>query len=233
MGALKETYLNPNRAGTIRRIIRRGHHYLCGLCRSGFEIEGEALGCLQECWSELLSLEPLLIRRRGRGVIYRCRFCARDYRQVPDAEECAAECRDRHVHRYELELLAHDVVEAPRPLRKIARPVPPPVRLAPPPKKLKSKAKAKDDANPANPVNADVAVKPQGSLQDAAPSDGPVVETPEEAAPEAAEGAPAKKKRPDKSHFRDGAKYVCVECKTEYFTKLEVETCFNGHDWAD
>ncbi len=28
---------------------------------------------------------------------------------------------------------------------------------------------------------------------------------------------------------RDGAKYVCVKCKTKYFGKEEVERCFDAH----
>jgi hypothetical protein len=29
--------------------------------------------------------------------------------------------------------------------------------------------------------------------------------------------------------IRDGAKYVCKRCKAKYFTKIEVEKCFDSH----
>jgi hypothetical protein len=29
---------------------------------------------------------------------------------------------------------------------------------------------------------------------------------------------------------RDGARYVCVKCKAKYFTREDVEKCFDGHD---
>ncbi len=32
-----------------------------------------------------------------------------------------------------------------------------------------------------------------------------------------------------KKYFRDGAKYVCKVCKKKYFTKVEVEQCFDSH----
>ena len=28
---------------------------------------------------------------------------------------------------------------------------------------------------------------------------------------------------------RDGAKYVCRKCKKKYFTRVEVETCYDSH----
>ncbi len=33
----------------------------------------------------------------------------------------------------------------------------------------------------------------------------------------------------DKKYFRDGAKYVCAKCKAKYFTKAEVEKCYDSH----
>ena len=36
------------------------------------------------------------------------------------------------------------------------------------------------------------------------------------------------KKKSDK-YTRDGAKYVCKKCKAKYFTKGEVETCYDSH----
>jgi hypothetical protein len=33
----------------------------------------------------------------------------------------------------------------------------------------------------------------------------------------------------DKKFFRDGAKYVCDICKQKFFTRVEVEKCFDNH----
>ena len=32
---------------------------------------------------------------------------------------------------------------------------------------------------------------------------------------------------------RDGAKYICVKCKGKFFSKEEVEGCFDGHAAAE
>ena len=32
---------------------------------------------------------------------------------------------------------------------------------------------------------------------------------------------------------RDGARYVCTKCKTKFFSKEEVERCFDGHAAGD
>lgn len=90
MGALQ---LSSMRAGTIRRVIRRGSTFICGLCRSTYTAEGEAQSCIQGCWSELLALDPVIVKRRLIGVAYRCRFCARDYQARGEAASCAAECK--------------------------------------------------------------------------------------------------------------------------------------------
>lgn len=34
----------------------------------------------------------------------------------------------------------------------------------------------------------------------------------------------------EKKFFRDGARYVCTKCKSKFFTKLEVEACFDSHE---
>lgn len=34
---------------------------------------------------------------------------------------------------------------------------------------------------------------------------------------------------PEKKFKRDGARYICLECKKSFFTKVEVEACFDSH----
>ncbi|WP_161597616.1 hypothetical protein [Fluviispira multicolorata] len=40
---------------------------------------------------------------------------------------------------------------------------------------------------------------------------------------------PKKEKNPSDKYTRDGAKYVCSRCKKKYFSKDEVEKCFDAH----
>ena len=41
---------------------------------------------------------------------------------------------------------------------------------------------------------------------------------------------PRKKPKPEKKFTRDGAKYVCTVCQEQYFTRVEVGKCYDGHD---
>lgn len=41
---------------------------------------------------------------------------------------------------------------------------------------------------------------------------------------------PKNEKVTSEKYKRDGAKYVCTKCKTKFFSKMEVEACFDGHD---
>ena len=46
----------------------------------------------------------------------------------------------------------------------------------------------------------------------------------------ASKGAKVDKDSKDgKKYFRDGAKYVCGQCKKKFFTKEDVENCYDSH----
>ena len=34
----------------------------------------------------------------------------------------------------------------------------------------------------------------------------------------------------EKKYLRDGAKYVCKKCKQTFFSKVEVEQCYDSHN---
>lgn len=40
---------------------------------------------------------------------------------------------------------------------------------------------------------------------------------------------PKAEKIQNEKYKRDGAKYVCAKCKTKFFTKEDVEKCFDSH----
>ena len=35
---------------------------------------------------------------------------------------------------------------------------------------------------------------------------------------------------PSNKYKRDGAKYVCANCKAKFFSKSDVEACFDAHN---
>lgn len=227
--------LDPRRAGTIRRVVRVGRFHVCGLCRSRYAGEGDALGCVQDCWQEFQQFDPVIPRRQGLGVAYRCRFCARDHGTRKGAEHCAGECKERFSQRLAAEMAAAGQSDEPRPKRfraLAARPAPVVAvrRVAPVKKQAKKKlagVPAADDPGIA-PVNADVTpTNVDKTLDEAA---APATADAETAAAPAEAGKKKKVQRTAEGFTRDGARYVCEFCNEKYFTKSEVVACFAKHD---
>lgn len=52
------------------------------------------------------------------------------------------------------------------------------------------------------------------------------------AKPAANENSSFAKRSGQKPFFRDGARYICTACKKKYFTKNEVEDCYDSHPLA-
>ena len=100
-----------NRAGSVRRVLRRGDQHVCGLCRSEYGALPLAHSCVLRCWSEFLALRPVIVRAKGKRLSYRCRFCARDHLEKAAAVSCAEACRGRLVAAFEVELSLSDLAE--------------------------------------------------------------------------------------------------------------------------
>jgi len=195
----------------IRKVICRDDAYICSICRSEYKSMVEANNCLNHCWFDVQNLYPVVLRKlHGRNVVFRCHYCCRDYKDESDALSCARRCQgDRnrlHVH----EQILNDLpIEAPshRPSRLRL------VTLKTVPLK-NSQPKAKDDA----------AERFESKAQEGLAE----VEIPEEAPPPPQ--APRKTKADfPKQWIRMDAKYKCCYCKKLFFTKMETESCFNGH----
>lgn len=216
--------LNTSRAGTVRRVVRRGKVFICGLCRSHHADLDEAKGCVRQCWADLLALDPVIRKPRVNYALYRCRFCARDYRTRNEAMTCASECRAMQKERQALERELEREEGQPagkKPRLGLARPALIPVapRPRPAPKVAPPEVPSKAPA----PIDVDATSVPAAApALDSVPDPGPAVAADEE-----------KKKKKDASKgafYRDGAKYVCHHCHEKYFTKNEVVKCFDGHE---
>ena len=135
-----------DRAGVLCRVVRRGRHFNCGLCRNSYDFEIQALSCVERCWHEALSGEHVLPRKHGGHVLYRCRFCARDYKKHSEAEGCAAECRAVRDDRLALLIEVIGMPLPPAPERKI-KPRAAMAKLLPMKQKAKKKAAPKAAAD--------------------------------------------------------------------------------------
>ncbi len=226
--------LMHQRAGTIRRVVRRGMLHICGLCRRQYSDEADAHECVLSCWTELLSLDPVLPRRALAVVNYRCRFCARDYRSRSLAHSCAKLCRRQMIDAFDLEedlFLAGEGSDA-RPRRRVKAGPVAQARVQRTAPKLKRTVEAPAVATEA-PVNEDATSAAAAAAAAATAAAASAAAAPATAAATVEGGADKGKKYKDGDVFtRDGARYICKVCKKKHFTREDVVACFESHNEA-
>lgn len=249
MFQLKFKRVTKQRAGkmpVIRKIFRQGKDYFCGLCHRSHDREDDALFCLNSCWTAVLAL-PAVIHDEKRKE-FKCRFCSRTFPEEQTALECARDCRDEYRKRHYVDVKLFELPPEEISYRKF--------ELTTVKTKMKrdfvSKIKWKrsspteqgaSESEENQPVSADVPVdKGQPSegettpeVSATAPSEtlDPRDQEPGEEIPDS-EAASSEPKRRNKSSFaktwvRKDAKYQCMCCLQDYFTRIEVEKCFDGH----
>jgi len=84
--------ISPNQL-MMRRIIRNGHMFICGICRTKHSSQGHAASCLVTCWKMLLERAPWVVETRGIGKQpYACAYCQRGYATPEQSHTCAQDC---------------------------------------------------------------------------------------------------------------------------------------------
>ncbi|MCX6128269.1 MAG: hypothetical protein NTX25_04295 [Proteobacteria bacterium] len=192
----------------IRKVICRDEVYVCCICRSDYKSKIEANNCLNQCWFDVQELYPVVVRKLNvRKVVFRCHFCCRDYSDDMEALNCARRCLNAANKQHIKEQLINELpIEAPNRRPSRLRLVTAKPQAAPPKSKIKARSKK---------------ASPQNNT------------TPEDKSAPAVEKTYIEKRR-KKSAFpkhwvRADAKYQCKYCNQKFFTKMEVEACFNGH----
>lgn len=220
MGALK---LYQRRAGTIRRVVRVSGHFVCGLCRNPYAELRVARGCLEQCWDDVLALDPVLLKKYHGQLEHRCRFCARDYLARDEAERCAEECMGKSNRKAQAEAKLGGAEERPLVRQKFSRKML--MKSVVPVTTLKKKLmKNKVETGPVDPVFLDAPPVEDGPAGRSGNNNEPIVDR------SVAAGVAPKKPKPSDIFYRDGAKYVCQLCHKKYFTKLEVTDCWEAHE---
>ncbi len=197
----------------IRKLFRKAGYFICGICRGEHPSREEANNCLNQCWYQLKVQYPLIVKDdQQKGRLFRCQYCFREYRTEDAGLSCAQLCTENHERYHIFEQLTNDLPIDSRPRRKFRL-----VRLIP------AEAPIADPA-----VTA--ASEPDSSIQDV---EEPVVDLEEPDNEEGHTVDPAlvkKHKKEFNDHwFRDGAKYKCRYCQEQFYTKIEVEACFESH----
>ncbi len=88
----KPVAVGPNQL-MMRRILKNGDFYTCGICRSNHTSQAHAMSCLQTCWRLLLERAPWVVDVRSIGKQpYACSYCQRGYATAEQAHSCAQDC---------------------------------------------------------------------------------------------------------------------------------------------
>ncbi len=220
--SLTKTAQSSITSGTIiRRVVHVGQHYVCGICRNEHATPGEANGCLTECWTNLLRGPLISWKRRGLRMKAQCRLCKRDHDDIAGANKCANECKSRlSITLYSIDGGAPKTAFVRR--RRPTMVAPPVARK----RHLEIEETADDTASGKQTATPTVVGSVPVMQAQSASGDTLAEPPPGEGAPEKT----AKKPRDNtKKFFRDGARYVCNDCQAKYFTKSEVEKCFDSH----
>lgn len=230
----------------FRKIFRKRGRFVCGICRSSYQNRSDANNCLNFCWFELQEHYPLIRRRDAKSGVYvfRCQYCARDYKSEFAGLECARLCveqrNQRHIHEQLINELPLEIkrkhpvrlVHANKPeMRPLA------IRTVFGQKAKNSEPSLQsettaidhsiDHAQPESIDNSETETNPEATLKPSpVSSDQPETEGSDDKRDDKL------RRRKDsfpKSFIRKDAKYQCCCCLKKYFTKMEVEQCFEGH----
>lgn len=202
----------------VRKIFRQGSEYICALCRRCYTNEPEALQCLNRCWTNTISLPPVVQIFKKSKESFKCRYCSRSYDLEKKALDCANDClghrkechrNDIKIYKLPVESIEHhqfslNVQKVKVETQHISR--------------FKLRRFEDRDEKPNVTTKNDEAVKES-----------------ENQSPTESTESSNKVIRRHKDEFvkgpfvRKDAKYECNLCHELYFTKIEVEKCFNEH----
>jgi hypothetical protein len=201
------------------------HEFQCGLCKKVYPSASKALKCLE---SDGLIKQLIPMTRYHWNIIqFRCPVCNTYYDSLKNAQTCSKKC----LNIYPIPESLHSVIQelCTQSMRTSDH-------LAPKINEPSSEEISQDILKELSSKTAQTVdtTEPQKSTA----TTDPVSSTPPNAAP-AIPPKPAFVPKPDadkkfrlpnqKSFVRMDAAYECTVCRSRYFSKDDVESCFNSH----
>jgi hypothetical protein len=229
----------------IRRVVPTAGGFFCGICRAVHPTWTAAELCVASCWSAQLQAQPTVAIRKGMFTLHRCRFCKREYPDFVDAANCAAQCSEdliaqsnREANETTQDIIGLDKLPAlpkkfkytidatsvsPLAMQQMVRTVLMPFQVR---NALHNQQAMTPILNAVMKSASGIAIGKR-SLGKSHHDEG--VNMAHDSGNKPQTGATPVNKDPNKKFFRDGARYVCSVCRTKFFTKLEVESCWEKH----
>lgn len=216
----KNTRARVSTKRKLRLVFSKLPVVVCGMCRREYKRRVEAVNCLHDCVEKMLKDEPIKLVKVGLRKAYKCQLCLRLHETAYEAEICVNDCYGHFHNKTNREVKSAGMKFDKDPRKNLTFKK---TKLEVVSTKLLSifKGKKEDDSseNDQKPVETNT----QGVT--AVPSaEAPIEET---ATP--VEKKEGKKKDPNNKWHRKGANYHCNVCSAQYYTKIEVLACWDGH----
>jgi hypothetical protein len=215
--------IDKNKENSVRRVVKQGLFYICGMCGARYGREAQADACLKACIKHYMDQSAVQDKTQKSGKVYRCTYCKRVYEKMIQAKECARTCKDEIQKKIDAEARYKKSQTVDEKLQKLAAFAGgehnlPPVKApgarpaAPPPAKAPAK-KSKDTV----PGPAAKATPPE--IEEAPSMEGPVSGH-DEAPVHPAEGTKLES---------EGNTYPCHTCHQKYKKYQEAIACHDRH----
>ncbi len=121
----------------LKKILRKGEAFVCGLCKREYLRRQDAAVCLKKCTINFIKTTTIREKRNGKATTYECGFCCREYESPDLASGCANSCRNKAK---QLVIREQKVLQQKR---KLKRELPPPLPGTPPAHALAAESKKK------------------------------------------------------------------------------------------
>jgi hypothetical protein len=215
--------IDKNKENSVRRVVKQGLFYICGMCGTRYGSEAQADACLKACIKRYMDQSAVQDKTEKSGKVYRCTYCKRVYEKMIQAKECARTCKDEIQRKIEAEARYKKTQTVEEKLKKLAAfaggehnlpPVKAPAARSEAAAPAKASAKkASDAAAPEAKARRPQAAEDAGAMEAPAPV--------QESAPvHPAEGTKFEK---------EGNSYRCHTCHQKYKKYQEAIACYDRH----
>jgi len=86
--------IDKSKDNSVRRVVKQGLFYICGMCGARYGNEAQAEACLKGCIKRYMDQSAVQDKPEKTGTVYRCTYCKRVYEKMIQAKECARTCKD-------------------------------------------------------------------------------------------------------------------------------------------
>lgn len=227
MLAKKIEQIVPQTSTVVRRIFRVGQDFVCGICRVKHKHVEKANKCLEKCWRIIQFGTPFIAFKRLGKIEFACVYCMRAYANVSEAKACAEDC----VSHLNLTSMPEQPEQDHKPAPK--KTTPKPIAKPTPIVDLNTQKPRSEESiavkNVATAAPKLVVTKPV-ELEEIEPETISVSSSKKSTEEDEAEKAEKAARDRTVRFERQGSKYVCVKCKSKFFTREDVEACYNAHE---